>query len=177
MKVQSKSTTVIAYQYNGSLSEMISVMTEVCDIQPLFDVESDTIWIVQARGNMLLRPGSWFVYSVGAGSNFWVVEDDVFQLRYVLKNAETHEYEKQSFVLDAFYLSDLNESTLVELQTFLGQVFTPALIVDIQSKREVPIVTLEGLEILAVGDYLIKGVMGEYYPVLRTDFDIYFEKM
>lgn len=177
MKVQSKSTTVIAYQYNGSSSEMISVMTEVCDIQPLFDVESDTIWVVQARGNMLLRPGSWFVYSGGAGSNFWVVDDDAFQLRCVLKNAETHEYEKQAFVLDAFYLSDLNELTLVALQTFLGQVFTPALIADIQSKREVPIVTLEGLEILTVGDYLIKGVMGEYYPVSRTDFDIYFEKV
>lgn len=177
MKVQSKSTTVIAYQYNGSSSEMISVMTEVWDIQPLFDVESDTIWVVQARGNMLLRPGSWFVYSGGAGSNFWVVDDDVFQLRYVLKNAETYEYEKQAFVLDAFYLSDLNESSLVALQTFLGQVFTPVLIADIQSKREVPIVTLEGLEILSVGDYLIKGIMGEYYPVSPTDFDIYFEKV
>lgn len=177
MKVQSKATTVMAYQYNGSSSDMISIMTGMCDIHPVFDIESDAICIAQTRGNMLLRPGSWFVYSAGEGSNFWVVDDDVFQLRYVLKNAETHEYEKQAFVLDAFYLSDLKESTLVALQAFLGQVFTPVLIADIQSKREAPIVTLEGLEILAVGDYLIKGIMGEYYPVSGTDFDIYFEKM
>ena len=45
------------------------------------------------------------------------------------------------------------------------------------SNQELRIQTLEGSMIASVGDYIIKGVMGEFYPCKPDIFEMTYEKI
>lgn len=70
-------------------------------------------------------------------------------------------YRKKPVVIEAVKFED-NADSIMELQEFMGS--------DIRVSYENPenpilkIETLEGIMEASVGDYIIKGVNGEYYP-------------
>ena len=49
-----------------------------------------------------------------------------------------------------------------EIQKFVGENFIPYTMDD--DHRSVGIKTLEGIMIASVGDYIIRGIAGEFYP-------------
>ncbi len=67
-------------------------------------------------------------------------------------------YRKKPVEIDAIYYDGGSES-LVQAAAFLGEYF-----IDSGSNGEIFIETLEGDIRASVGDWIIKGVVGEFYP-------------
>ncbi len=86
-------------------------------------------------------------------------------------------YRKKPVVIDAMQLPPLNEDASTELKDFLH-----AMKEDWESEKDgyVVIHTCEGDMVAKPGDWIIKGVKGEYYPckpdVFALTYDIAWEK-
>ena len=83
-------------------------------------------------------------------------------------------YRKKPVVVDAIQLKHDN---VVDVLRFLGNSFDGAVYTD-SSKKEyagLVIVTLEGNMIGSMGDYIIKGVKGEFYPCKPDIFEQTYE--
>lgn len=76
-------------------------------------------------------------------------------------------YRKKPVVIQAFQLENLNPKSLIEVQQFVG------LGKDIFEVKEdgVVIKTLEGDMKASIGDYIIQGVNGEFYPCKPDIFE------
>ena len=83
-------------------------------------------------------------------------------------------YRKKPVIVDAVQFFDTADS-LQELSEFVGK----AIRVDYSSpnKPTLKINTLEGPHIASVGDYIIKGVKGEFYPCKPDIFEMTYEKV
>ena len=82
-------------------------------------------------------------------------------------------YRKKPVVIDAWQITDktftLDHPNLLHIHTENREVvYNP-------KKREVEIRTLEGVMIGRVGDWIIRGVKGEYYPCKPDIFERTYE--
>lgn len=75
-------------------------------------------------------------------------------------------YVKKPITVEALQISNNPE----ELRTFLGESGTISFIIDSQ-EMTVVIHTLEGDMTAHEGDYIIKGIKGEFYPCRRDIFE------
>lgn len=79
-------------------------------------------------------------------------------------------YVKKPVVIDAFKLTE--ETSLKEIYTFFGVVNDdsekPFNIVTASGFLEIK--TLEGTMVANIGDYIIKGIKGEFYPCKEDIF-------
>lgn len=57
-----------------------------------------------------------------------------------------------------------------------GENFQNALVFDMETDEVVGIDTLEGMHRLSKGDWIIKGVKGEFYPCKPDIFEMTYEK-
>ena len=69
-------------------------------------------------------------------------------------------FRKRPLVIEAFQLPQLDENPTPELLAFLEKMNQEWLLDD----GTVAINTLEGTMVASPGDWIIKGVTGEYYP-------------
>ena len=92
-------------------------------------------------------------------------------------------YRKKPVVIDAIQWDGSRKSTK-EVLEFVGQVvdtrFTIACdkfddYVDSANKNGLKIHTLEGVMTASLGDYIIKGVQGEFYPCKPDIFEATYE--
>lgn len=83
------------------------------------------------------------------------------------------QYRKKPVVIEAIQLEDLEIYTLMSIQKFFG------LGKDIFEFKEdgVVIKTLEGDMRASIGDWIIKGVHGEFYPCKPDIFEKTYEKV
>jgi hypothetical protein len=81
-------------------------------------------------------------------------------------------YRKKPVVIEAIQLKDLEIQTLIDLQNFVGLGNDKLLAVS----DGVMINTLEGNMKASIGDFIIKGVQGEYYPCKPDIFNLTYEK-
>jgi hypothetical protein len=83
------------------------------------------------------------------------------------------QYRKKPVVIDAIQLKNLEVFHLMSIQEFVG------LGEDIFEVEEDGIVikTLEGNMKASIGDYIIKGVKGEFYPCKPDIFELTYEKV
>ncbi len=81
-------------------------------------------------------------------------------------------YRKKPVVIEAFQLPPLNTDPDPDLVAFLGKSDRP-----ITSERDgtLAITTLEGTMTAEPGDYIIRGVQGEYYPCKPDIFEATYE--
>jgi hypothetical protein len=92
----------------------------------------------------------------------------------LLGGEEMAKYRKKPVVVEAVRFFDTAES-LAELSEFMGT--------DIRVNYADPdnptliIPTLEGDYIASIGDYIIKGVKGEFYPCKPDIFEMTYEKV
>jgi len=77
-------------------------------------------------------------------------------------------YKKKPIVIEAMQWNDFN---LDEVLRFLGVNGT------LKSRDTILIDTLEGIMKASVGDYIIKGVDGEFYPCKPDIFEKTYEKV
>jgi hypothetical protein len=82
-------------------------------------------------------------------------------------------YRKKPIVIEAVQFLDTAES-LIELSEFIGDTIK----IDYTDPDDpvFKIDTLEGPHIASVGDYIIKGVKGEFYPCKSDIFKATYEK-
>ena len=82
-----------------------------------------------------------------------------------------HKYRKKPIVIEAM-LWDGEYETLYDVLWFTGikEFYTT-------DKNEIPIHTSEGTMLASVGDYIIKGVNGEFYPCKLDVFEKTYEKV
>ena len=82
-------------------------------------------------------------------------------------------YRKKPVVIEAVQLKDLEVRTLMALQNFAGlsnDVFEAV-------EDGIVIKTLEGKMKASVGDFIIKGVQGEFYPCKPDIFEKTYEEV
>lgn len=70
-------------------------------------------------------------------------------------------YRKKPVVIDAIKFTGVNEERMKEIAGFIG--YEPD-VVDIDNLLHLVITTLEGNHLARPGDFIIKGVAGEFYP-------------
>jgi hypothetical protein len=95
------------------------------------------------------------------------------RLKINLVNSQLMQYRKKPVVIDAIQLKNLEVFHLMSIQEFVG------LGEDIFEVEEDGIVikTLEGNMKASIGDYIIKGVKGEFYPCKPDIFELTYEKV
>lgn len=83
-------------------------------------------------------------------------------------------YRKKPVVIEAIQFLDEGHDVLA-LSDFMEQ----NLVIDyaIPDKPVLKIATLEGVMMASVGDYIIKGVKGEFYPCKPDIFEATYEKV
>ena len=83
-------------------------------------------------------------------------------------------YRKKPVVIEAIQFQD-NADRILEIKKFVG---AEPLRVNYEDKKHpyIPIETLEGTMKANVGDYIIKGVNGEFYPCKPDIFEKTYEK-
>ena len=95
-------------------------------------------------------------------------------------------YRKKPVVIEAFHLKDLSYATVKEALNFMGQpVRTPRgfqvadpfdeYMTSVWKSNGISIGTLEGTMLASSGDYIIKGVNGEFYPCKPDIFEKTYE--
>lgn len=82
-------------------------------------------------------------------------------------------YKKKPVIIEAIQFEDTAER-ICELSEFMGGAH-----VNYEDKNNpyVPIETLEGTMRASVGDYIVKGVNGEFYPCKPDIFEKTYEKV
>lgn len=82
-------------------------------------------------------------------------------------------YKKKPVIIEAIQFEDTAER-ICELSEFMGGAY-----VNYEDKNNpyIPIETLEGTMRASVGDYIIKGVNGEFYPCKPDIFEKTYEKV
>lgn len=73
-------------------------------------------------------------------------------------------YRKKPVIIEALQWTGDNTP---EIKMFCGE---KAIFVDNNGKLELRIKTLEGMHIATIGDYIIKGIEGEFYPCKESIF-------
>jgi len=94
-------------------------------------------------------------------------------------------YRKKPVVIEAIQLNKDEESIRKVLQ-FMGQIVDLKTTIDQEkfsnychyvNKRGLTIHTLEGDEVATIGDYIIRGIAGEFYPCKPDIFEKTYEKV
>ena len=97
-------------------------------------------------------------------------------------------YRKKPVVIEAFHLVDLSYYTIKRALNFMGQRVETYRGVGIEQPFDkhvqmiwenngITIPTLEGNHLAKVGDYIIKGVQGEFYPCKPDIFKQTYEEV
>jgi len=96
-------------------------------------------------------------------------------------------YRKKPIEIEAIQFKDFNISTIVECLEFMGKDTTVHSIVEsaafheycsmVKKQKGLIIKTLEGEMKASIGDYIIKGVNGEFYPCKPDIFEKTYEKV
>lgn len=79
-------------------------------------------------------------------------------------------YRKKPVIIDALEWTEINQRAMFE---FLGENFY----IDNRVEGGLIIKTLEGEHVAAIGDYIIKGIQGEFYPCKPDIFAKTYEKV
>lgn len=85
------------------------------------------------------------------------------------------QYRKKPVIIEAIQFVD-KVDRILEIQEFVGQ---ETIRVDYKDKNNptLKIDTLEGVMTASVGDYIIKGVQGEFYPCKPDIFEQTYEEV
>ena len=84
-------------------------------------------------------------------------------------------YRKKPVIIEAIQFVD-EVDRILEIQEFVGQ---ETIVVNYKDKNSptLKIDTLEGVMTASVGDYIIKGVQGEFYPCKPDIFEKTYEEV
>lgn len=144
-----------------------------------YDGSNKTIYIKKERGEIELTLGNWVIYETNIDKSFWAIDQDIFLKTYELVSLAGNKYRKMVYQVETCEFSSLEKDDILDLIDFVGYqdkgdiIFgkrKDEIVTSVQSKGFLLVDTLEGVEKLFVGELLIKGVDGEFYPVKKENF-------
>lgn len=83
-------------------------------------------------------------------------------------------YRKKPVVIKAVQFFD-NAESITNISNFIGNAFLVKVDYKNPDKPVIPIATLEGVMTASVGDYIVKGINGEFYPCKPDIFEKTYE--
>lgn len=170
MKALKKSLPVFAIQFTGKNDKEIRLNLKTYGA---YFVETPTGFsIAEVNGYLDLTPGAWLVYGK-LDRSLGVVQDDIFKLTYEVDDKEVKgSYRKKPIIVDYFKVVNFSIPTLKEIQKFVNEKSPYE--VNLISNYEHSVLklkTLEGIETVRQGDYIIRGIKGECYPMTAGKFN------
>lgn len=93
-----------------------------------------------------------------------------FQMRYMGETLNMKKYRKKPVVIEAIQWNGIN---LEELKWFMKEKFKGTSVSETTFELQIP--TLEGTMSASLGDYIIRGVKGEFYPCKPDIFEATYE--
>lgn len=171
-KARRKAIDVIAIHYteNTNEIELVNMMKESSSEPVRLDKKSRTIYIQKDRGEIALILGNWLLYEYNTDHQFWAIDHDIFLQSYDKVDGTLYQFRKKEYVVDCIQFDSLTKECVKEIVTFANLSLTDAKIDSCLKQEYIMIDTLEGLEELRVGEWLIKGIKGELYPVSEDSF-------
>lgn len=164
MKARRKPVEVFAFQYrkDTDITELLRLISLNPHEPVRFDPIQKTLHIQKDRGEITLHKGNWIIYEQNTDKCFWFIDNDIFLKTYTKCRGKENTYIKNSHVVDVVLFSsftpsvfDFCKSALVAINTQEGYII---------------IKTLEGDEKVYLGEIIVKGVNGEFYPVKPDNF-------
>lgn len=179
MIAEKKPIEVLAYRYFNVILDEFLKLLESGGEPVRYDEATRTIYIQKDRGEVALTYGNWVIHEVNTDGVFWAIDYEIFNKTYERVPNSLYVYQKKVFTVECVKFKSLSYKDIVEVLDFLGydakQVHEilqrDDLVDEIKSQGYININTLEGVERLYVGEILVKGIEGEYYPVSKESFD------
>ena len=179
--VERKPIEVIALRYDEetNLGSFLELLKSNKSEPVRYDGTNKTIYIKKERGEIELNLGNWVIYETNTDKSFWAIDHDIFLKTYELVSLAGNKYRKRVYQVQTCEFSSLEEKDILDLIDFIGTqergdiIFgkrKDEIVTSVQSKGFLSVDTLEGVEKLFVGELLIKGVDGEFYPVKKENF-------
>ncbi len=170
MKALKKSLPVFAIQFTGKNDKEIRLNLKTYGA---YFVETPTGFsIAEFNGYLDLTPGAWLLYGK-LDRSLGVVQDDIFKLTYEVDDKEVKgSYRKKPIMVDYVKVLDFTTSSLKEIQQFVNEKSPYKVNLIYNYEHSVlKLKTLEGIETVHQGDYIIRGVKGECYPMSPNKFN------
>ncbi len=169
MKALNKSLPVFAIQFTGKNDKEILLNLKTYGV---YFVETPTGFrIAESNGYLDLTPGAWLVYGK-LDRSLGVVQDNIFKLTYEVDDKEVKgSYRKKPIMVDYIKVPDFTTPILKEVQKFINSKSPYK--VNLISNYEHSVLkfkTLEGIQDVYKGDYIIRGIKGECYPISVDKF-------
>jgi hypothetical protein len=171
MKARKKKIVYRAYKFYGKFynQDFVNYVSSK-SIEPITFNQATEQLFIQKETPMCLSKGNWLIENElpNGKSEFWVVESNIFSKTY--KKVGENLYEKKAVTIDCVRFSELSEPGVKEIFKFMGVRPSSEMIRLALYERFIRINTLEGIEFLHLGQVLVKGVHGEFYPVPYEKF-------
>lgn len=181
-KAKKKAIEVWATRYDSTVDvhELIKFMKEKTDENIKYDSDTKSIFIQKERGDIELKLNNWLLWEINTDQKFWAIDEKIFFKTYQRKYKEVHHiFSKKQIEIEYRHFKDTDSLTIksilrfmnIKSETVLEKLQEDDFVSDIQISKAIVINTLEGEEILNLGEYLIKGIDGEFYPVSSESFN------
>lgn len=187
-KAKKKAIEVWATRYDSTvdISQLLKFIKDNSSEPVFFDSKSKSIIIQKARGDIELKLNNWLIWEINTDKKFWAIDEEIFFKTYQRKYREDHHsFTKKQIEIEYCHFKNTDNLTIKSLlrfmnikpNTVLEILQEDELISDIKVSQVIPVNTLEGRENLNLGEYLIKGINGELYPVSSKSFNQVYDTM
>lgn len=146
--------------------------------KPIYEGDIVEAWNenLKARGEIKRKiDGSWFIHPAGQSGITWSLAPDedgyttvlIVGNIYANQGVKWKKYRKKPIVVEAI---QYDKASSRKAQDFCNKIVYNS------HKNEYYIETLEGTMLISEGDYIIKGVNGEFYPCKADIFEKTYEE-
>lgn len=170
MKAQKRPIEMIAFKYNN-LEDTVEFIKKTSNEKYRIDSLTKSIFILKNVGEMELKFNNWLLYDHTNDNQLWAIDEKIFLSTYQCINADENLYVKKRIINDCEHFNQLSKEHILKMLNFINITdVNQKMIDDIIDHKRIIIKTLEGYEKVNYGDYIIKGVKNEVYPIRQSVF-------
>lgn len=186
-KAKKKPIELWAKRYDSTVdvNELMGFIKEKSTENIEYDSDRKSIFIRKARGDIELKLNNWLLWEINTSRDFWAIDENIFLKTYErVQDSGLGLYRKKQIEIEYCHFKDTDSLTIksilrfmnIKSETVMERLQEDDFVSDIQDSKIILIETLEGEEKLCLGEYLIKGIEGELYPVSSESFNQVFIK-
>ena len=178
MIARKKPLEVFAIRYNDliDIESFLNLLNRNKKEKAKYNEENGNIYIQKERGKIELSKGNWIIYEKNTDKCFWAIDKNIFFKSYEYIPNTNMMFKKRVYDVEYVFFKNLTNKDIKEVLEFYYMNSKKIYISDeeienIKRDGYVLIETLEGVEKIYPGEYLIRGLEGEYYPVKKINFE------
>ena len=178
MIARKKPLEVFAIRYNDliDIESFLNLLNRNKKEKAQYDKENGNIYIQKERGKIELSKGNWIIYEKNTDKCFWAIDKNIFFKSYEYIPNTNMMFKKRIYDVEYVFFKNLTNKDIKEVLEFYYMNSKKIYISDeeienIKRDGYVLIETLEGVEKIYPGEYLIRGLEGEYYPVKKINVE------